>query len=127
MSEAACLAEKYANSSGDNSNDREKHFNELLTSHAGVRISYDAYKAHKVKASREKWLPGSKLTSEQLFFISFAQMWCSVSDKRIGNSSQFNPEKVRVDMSVASMPEFSKVFKCATGSPMNKKKKCTLW
>lgn len=45
---------------------------------AGVKVAYHAYKKYITKYGPEQKLPGIKYTPSQLFWISGAQVWCSV-------------------------------------------------
>uniref|UniRef100_A0A8C5NCS2 Endothelin converting enzyme-like 1 n=1 Tax=Gouania willdenowi TaxID=441366 RepID=A0A8C5NCS2_GOUWI len=79
----------------------------------------------------ERPLPGLKYTHEQLLFIAFAQNWCM---KRRSQSiylqlltDKHAPEHYRVIGSVSQFDEFSRVFHCPKGSPMNPVDKCSVW
>ena len=89
----------------------------------------------------EKWLNANKnaketlpkinATSEQLFFLNFAQLWCSsLRPEAIRNrlkSALHSPGKYRVIGTLSNFKEFAHVFKCPLGSPMNPLKKCSVW
>ncbi|KAG0246357.1 Endothelin-converting enzyme 2, partial [Actinomortierella ambigua] len=77
-------------------------------------------------------LPGlEKYTRDQLFFVSYAQLWCSKSTPEMAESSLIldthAPSKWRVNGPVQNTPAFAQAFKCAEGSPMNPAKKCAVW
>lgn len=40
---------------------------------------------------------------------------------------EHSPSKFRVKGVLSNMPEFSEVFQCAPGRPMNPEKKCRVW
>ena len=78
-------------------------------------------------------LPGlTQYTNEQLFFISFSQVWCanyypdSWTLKKL-TSDEHSPENARVNGSVSNSKYFAKAFNCPAKSPMNPKEKCTIW
>ena len=66
------------------------------------------------------------LTSEQLFFLSYAQVWCS------DNSAEYEahkmmtnthpPSSLRVLATLRNSPEFGDAFKCPRESFMNPNK-----
>ena len=71
------------------------------------------------------------MTAEQLFFVSYSQVWCN------GNTEQYEvnkmmsnphpPSKLRVLATLGNSEDFSKAFNCPKGSAMNPNKKCSLW
>eukprot|EP01094_Clydonella_sp_ATCC50884_P021748 TRINITY_DN4863_c0_g1_i1.p1 TRINITY_DN4863_c0_g1~~TRINITY_DN4863_c0_g1_i1.p1 ORF type:complete len:754 (+),score=259.49 TRINITY_DN4863_c0_g1_i1:107-2368(+) len=71
------------------------------------------------------------MSAEQLFFLSYGQVWCSVStDKRAAfliENDVHSPGKARVNLPTSQMDEFSKAFDCPVGSPMNPPQKCAVW
>lgn len=70
-------------------------------------------------------LPGLDVTSKHLFFVNFAQFFCSIFTKE---EKQLKIAwKFRVNRPVANFEEFAKVFKCHSGSSMNPKDKCSMW
>jgi endothelin-converting enzyme len=77
-------------------------------------------------------LPGlDNYTPEQLFFISYGRLWCTMMTPGalvdyIG-SNPHSPGKWRIIGAVQNSPDFAKAFKCKSGSPMNPVKKCEVW
>lgn len=73
------------------------------------------------------------LNKDQMFFVGFAQFYCSVySAKDMSYILKFDehaPDSVRVMASVANHPEFAKVFQCPKKSPMylDEASRCKLW
>lgn len=125
FSDAKCLAEQ---SSANAAAHSEQYLSDVLASNGGLKLSYRAYKAHERSSGKGKWLPGTKLNSDQLFFVSFAQVWCSAKDTRNSSSGVGSiPQQVRVDMAASNMPSYAKAFKCARSTPMNPKKQCNVW
>ncbi|XP_013119321.2 membrane metallo-endopeptidase-like 1 [Stomoxys calcitrans] len=64
----------------------------------------------------------------QLFFISFAQLWCSdVHPKFKDLQGTHAPSKYRVIGSLSNFEGFSQVFQCPSGSEMNPSTKCVIY
>ncbi|XP_067943598.1 endothelin-converting enzyme 1-like isoform X2 [Watersipora subatra] len=105
---------------------------ENIADNGGVPVAYKAY-LQKIEDSGEKpmTLPGLGLNDDQLFFLSFAQMWCSKSTPEIDQTSLaynlHSPSKYRVQGTFSNNAAFSEAFKCAPGSPYNPKIKCKIW
>ncbi|CAF3701692.1 unnamed protein product [Adineta steineri] len=139
---AQCFIEQY-----DKYRIGNEHINGLLTldeniaDNGGLRIAYTAYKRYLkrhhllsmkyIKHQQQQLLPGLNLTDEQLFFIGFAQTWCTKTTFENANialstDTHAHP-KYRVIGSLSNMPEFSKAFKCLKGSSMNPEKRCEIW
>ncbi|XP_061638499.1 endothelin-converting enzyme-like 1 isoform X2 [Phyllopteryx taeniolatus] len=104
---------------------------ENIADMGGLKLSYYAYQKWVREHGPERPLPGLKYTHEQLFFIAFAQNWCM---KRRSQSiylqlltDKHAPEHYRVIGSVSQFNEFSRVFDCPKGTPMNPVDKCSVW
>uniref|UniRef100_A0A3Q2Y619 Endothelin converting enzyme like 1 n=1 Tax=Hippocampus comes TaxID=109280 RepID=A0A3Q2Y619_HIPCM len=104
---------------------------ENIADMGGLKLSYYAYQKWVREHGPERPLPGLKYTHEQLFFIAFAQNWCM---KRRSQSTYLQlltdkhaPEHYRVIGSVSQFNEFSRVFHCGKGTPMNPVDKCSVW
>uniref|UniRef100_A0A7N8XJS1 Endothelin converting enzyme like 1 n=1 Tax=Mastacembelus armatus TaxID=205130 RepID=A0A7N8XJS1_9TELE len=105
---------------------------ENIADMGGLKLSYYAYQKWVREHGPERPLPGLKYTHEQLLFIAFAQVnWCM---KRRSQSiylqlltDKHAPEHYRVIGSVSQFDEFSRVFHCPKGSPMNPVDKCSVW
>ena len=85
-----------------------------------------------IKANgQEKQLPDLDLSPRQLFWISFARLFCTAySDKllrKLVTGEQHAPNEFRVRGVVQNSHEFSKDFKCSPDSTMNSKRKCEVW
>lgn len=76
-------------------------------------------------------LPGINLTADQLFFMSFAQVWCGdMRREAIINAIRtgvHTPGKYRVIGSLSNSPEFAKAFDCDLKDQMNPSSKCSVW
>ena len=90
-----------------------------------------AYEKWMANHEPELALPGVNLTNHQLFFIGFAQVWCSVSTVESQRLQILNdphsPAEFRVIGTLSNSPEFAQLFNCPPDSPMNPKEKCKIW
>ena len=74
-----------------------------------------------------------KYTHEQLFFMSFAQLWCGKIQKEAAiewlQTDQHSLYHGRVNLALINQKEFAKAFHCPAGSAMNpgEGKRCTVW
>uniref|UniRef100_A0A914CI21 Uncharacterized protein n=1 Tax=Acrobeloides nanus TaxID=290746 RepID=A0A914CI21_9BILA len=106
---------------------------ENIADNGGVKEAFRAYRSYVQKLGREeKRLPGFEdYTNDQIFFISYAQVWCGHSKpEALIHQILVNPHspmKFRVNGVLANQPEFAASFKCPLGSKMNPKKKCSVW
>lgn len=105
---------------------------ENIADNGGFRASQMAYKNWLISNhTQEIRLPGLEFTNEQLFFISFAQAYCSNSrptqDYLATLSDPHSDERFRVIGVLSNSKEFSRAFKCPVGSAMNPKTKCAVW
>lgn len=76
-------------------------------------------------------MPGLKFSKKELFFLSYAQLWCGSVDplyRRLLESSDSHvPHKFRVIGPLSNFEQFSKEFNCPHGSGMNTLRKCKLY
>ncbi|XP_054744017.1 endothelin-converting enzyme 1 [Anastrepha obliqua] len=103
-----------------------------IADNVGTRISYHAYLNSYGKLDGDKKsIPGLNLTNKQLFFLKFAQTWCTgkddVSKVRRMKTDVHAYEEFRVTGTLQNMPEFSEAFQCKLGYDMNPLKKCVIW
>ncbi len=94
----------------------------------------EAFQAYKLWEARQKPAPPSSvpgLTSEQLFFVSWGQVWCTVATEEFqrlqGTADPHSPGRFRVLGPLSNNPDFSRAFSCAEGTPMNPKGSCEVW
>ncbi|KAH8041681.1 hypothetical protein HPB51_017483 [Rhipicephalus microplus] len=104
---------------------------ENIADNGGVKQAFKAYKSSVERWGPEPHLPGLNLTHAQLFFLTYAQIWCgttrpehAVNTIRTGNHS---PGRFRVIGVVSNSADFAKAYHCKPGSPMNPIKKCVVW
>lgn len=106
---------------------------ENLADDGGLRNAFNAYQMYsKENNLKEPGLPGlENFSSNQLFFLSFAQMWCSeYTDQSLSDTVEYDehsPQFVRVNKVLQNTAHFSEVWNCPSGSNMNPKAKCKLW
>jgi len=122
---ASIVGEENAHVNGKNTQ------GENIADNGGVRESFRAYMKSIEEQGPEPRLPGlTQYTPEQLFFVSFSQVWC----ERItvnGLLSQIlsdphSPGKFRVFGPLSNSEDFVREFNCPLG-PMNREDKCLLW
>lgn len=107
---------------------------ENIADNGGLKTAYYAYKswlAQNQHAKTELPLPGLNHTHDQLFFLSFAQVWCSASTPQAMRlqilEDHHSPARFRVIGVLSNTKEFSDAFNCPIDSPMNPKHKCEVW
>ena len=105
---------------------------ENIADNGGLKAAYQAYFGDGSQEDKNIFpVENLNLTAEQLFFVSFAQVWCN------DNSEQYEvnkiltnphpPSRLRVVTTLGNSEEFSKAFQCPAGAPMNPERKCFLW
>ncbi|XP_072047613.1 endothelin-converting enzyme homolog [Amphiura filiformis] len=104
---------------------------ENIADNGGLKESLKAYKDNEYSTIK---LPGfEKYSPEQLFFLSFAQVWCRVARPESVDSSilsdPHSPGRYRVIGTAHNSVDFAKAYKCKANSNMNPptKKKCMVW
>ncbi|XP_067048926.1 endothelin-converting enzyme homolog isoform X4 [Acropora muricata] len=132
----ACLVKQYSGYKFHGKNLKgSQTLGENIADNGGIKQAFQAYQNWKKRSRKgipEPPLPGlENFSNEQIFFLGFAQIWCSKFRDEAA-SSQINygvhsPGKFRVIGSLSNFDEFSKAFGCKKGSPMNPDKKCSVW
>ncbi|XP_050438919.1 endothelin-converting enzyme homolog isoform X2 [Adelges cooleyi] len=105
---------------------------ENIADNGGLKAAYRAYSKYLDDGRAQVFrLPGVNLDNRQMFFLSFAQVWCSSSTddglKLQIEKDMHSPFEFRVNGPLSNFDEFSEVFNCKLGTPMNPAKKCTVW
>ncbi|KAK7083032.1 hypothetical protein SK128_009243 [Halocaridina rubra] len=106
---------------------------ENIADNGGLRASWFAYKKHvEDNDKKDFYLPGlQNYNQDQLFFISFAKLWCMQYTPFALQYSVTNdrhpPGHFRVLGALQNSKEFSEAFRCPVGSPLNPERKCLLW
>lgn len=105
---------------------------ENIADNGGLKAAYHAYlELEHSEPTPPPLLPGLNLTHRQLFFVAFAQIWCSATTKEAVTlrieKEDHSPAKHRVIGTLTNVKEFSDEFKCKIDSKMNPKDKCEVW
>ncbi|XP_065890272.1 endothelin-converting enzyme homolog isoform X2 [Dysidea avara] len=102
---------------------------ENIADNGGVHTAYHAYKnvMNGTKAIKYKGL-----SEDQLFFVSFAQLYCSLfTDAALEQSTKTDPHSpgpIRVLGTLVNSEEFTEAFQCSKGSKMYPSDdRCELW
>lgn len=106
--------------------------NEDMADYGGLLTSLLAYQKILKEKGSELLLPGfTNHTSEQLFFLSFANFFCNdITDngKKFSLYDVHTPQEFRLIGSVINSKEFSRIWNCPNGTNMNPtEQKCKLW
>jgi predicted metalloendopeptidase len=74
---------------------------------------------------------GLPYTPKQLFWVSFAQTWCTkYRDEKLKQqilTGVHSPAHFRVLGSVSNVEDFANDYNCPLGSNMNPKQRCSVW
>ncbi|XP_022784780.1 endothelin-converting enzyme homolog isoform X5 [Stylophora pistillata] len=128
-----CLVDQYSSYEFHTKNLKgEQTLGENIADNGGIKQAFQAYQNWKKRRGPEPPLPGLKnVTNEQLFFLGFAQIWCSKyrpeTAMRQVDYGVHSPGKFRVLGSLSNFDEFAKAYKCSKGSRMNPEIKCAVW
>mmetsp|Transcript_4057 Transcript_4057/g.5999 ORF Transcript_4057/g.5999 Transcript_4057/m.5999 type:complete len:691 (+) Transcript_4057:18-2090(+) len=103
---------------------------ENIADNSGSRVSYKAYQdVIGSRGTQPSIVDG--LTNNQLFFVSYAQTWCSKTRKaealRRLEQDVHSPPRFRVIGVVQNHEAFAQTFQCAANTPMNPDHKCKLF
>lgn len=105
---------------------------ENIADNGGLREAFRAYQFYVAANGAEPHLPGlEQFTSEQLFFIQFANNWCGhETAEYLENQIQtdlHSPTRFRLIGPLSNNVDFVREFNCPAGSPMNRENKCVIW
>ncbi|BET01375.1 Peptidase family M13 [Nesidiocoris tenuis] len=133
----ACFETEYSDFTLPNVNsslikiDGKLTLGENLADDGGLKFGFNAYRTYVANHGIEAKLPGLQaFTHDQLFFLSFANVWCSEFSLQAlytALEDEHSPDFARVLVVLQNSPEFSEAFKCPRGSYMNPDHKCKLW
>ena len=96
----------------------------------GLRQALLAYRGRRARhGAAEPPLAG--LDDEQLFFVAWAQTWCTLATpeylRRQAASDRHAPARFRAIGPLMSSPEFRDAFHCESGAPMVASPLCKVW
>ena len=157
-----CIEKEYGNLttvSGEHINGLQT-LGENIADNGGLKAAFRAFTGMQSNAWKRGALPGLGLTDKQvqcnvrwqcavlhctalyklntpvlqLFFLSFAQVWCDVSTPQAAHLSALedahSPPRLRVLGTLANSASFAKEFNCPAGSRMNpgdRAGRCQVW
>ncbi|CAI5739775.1 unnamed protein product [Hyaloperonospora brassicae] len=136
---AQCLVDEYSRFSVEAEGgvqlvpvDGKKTLGENIADNGGLRVAFNAYKAHEASHGRDHDSGGNNTTDDdQLFFLSYAQTWCGkVREKTAMNSFLTNVHagsEARVNGVIMNSAAFAEAFQCPVGTRMNPVNKCVVW
>ncbi|SPP81386.1 neprilysin-2 [Drosophila guanche] len=112
---------------------------ENIADSGGLHQALSAYRSYmkqqqqdnETYPNKNEQMPGLDLSPEQLFFLGFAQLWCNAYEEEHyweELSNEHTIDKFRVLGAVTNNEEFSKIYNCPSGSPMNPQAdRCRVW
>jgi predicted metalloendopeptidase len=93
----------------------------------GVHVAFKAFQ-EKLQGIQDE---NERRSQNQLFFLSWAQSWCSNITPEFLEHLRFAdrhaPPKYRVIGPLSNLDSFSHAFQCPKGTTMNRESKCTFW
>jgi predicted metalloendopeptidase len=96
----------------------------------GVKLGVAALRAWQ-KAHPEEHRTVEGHTDEQIFFLAYAQGWCSKETpeylQMLARTNPHSPARWRVNGPMADVPAFAQAYQCKAGTPMNPGKACSVW
>ncbi|KAI6237370.1 hypothetical protein M3Y95_00257700 [Aphelenchoides besseyi] len=104
---------------------------EDFSDNAGIRAAYRAFRNMLSIDGPDDRLSGEltrQLTSDQLFFVSFAQNWCTESDFTENLfASVHSPNRARVNGVLENFAAFRDAFSCEIGGRYGPVNQCKVW
>ncbi|KAG5672752.1 hypothetical protein PVAND_002849 [Polypedilum vanderplanki] len=110
--------------------------NEDTADNGGIKLAYRAYEKwieDTQQQQQQQRLIALKFTPQQLFWISYAQFYCSVQRDEVKRSlleafEVHSLDRFRVIGPLMNAEEFSRDFKCPIKSQMNREgERCAIW
>nr|XP_031850227.1 neprilysin-1-like [Nomia melanderi] len=101
----------------------ELTLNERLSETMGLRLAYDTLdrlRSHKMRSHKEVHLPWLELVSDQLFYLTYAQMHCTKLPLTSSYISLYEdeqlPSRIRIFVSASNDRLLGDAWKCPEGS-----------
>lgn len=111
--------------------DGELVLGEAIADLAGLSLALDAFRAWEVDHADAAATPVANFSAEQLFFVSHAQLWCTVQTPEFlriwVKTDPHPPSSYRINLTMSNTPAFAEAFQCAAGTPMNPTTRCSVW
>jgi endothelin-converting enzyme/putative endopeptidase len=108
--------------------DADRTANEGFADVSGLLFAYDAYRAG---ATEDNSSVVQGLSNDQLFFLGYAQAWCTNADALAAQvMAQIDPHVpggVRVNAALRQIPAFARAFSCGSGMRMRVDRPCAIW
>ncbi|XP_033642462.1 neprilysin-1-like [Asterias rubens] len=128
---AQCMVDQYSNYVMPETNETlngKLTQGENIADNGGLK---EAYKSYKDNIVDDPLLPGLNFNQDQMFFLSFGQLWCSVFRPEGVTSyllrNRHSPGRYRVIGTMQNNEDFAKAFNCSKTSYMNPVDKCSVW
>jgi endothelin-converting enzyme/putative endopeptidase len=94
----------------------------------GVKLAFAAWRARAQGGPRAAV---AGFTPEQLFFVGYAQAWCTKVRPELARLrariDPHSPARWRVNGPLSNLPEFAAAFACPAGSGMVRAERCEVW
>lgn len=105
---------------------------ENVADNGGLRCAYDAYTVAASQVPKLVQLRGlENFEEDQLFFVSYCYKFCGVDPGGHVSERARQPshpiERLRCNVPLMNLAEFSSAFECEPGSSMNPSEKCSVW
>ncbi len=104
---------------------------ENIADMGGIKVSQRAYTRYIKEKPEAATVKVEGLSDQQLFYVAFAQTWCSLQTPQI--EQQFvkvdphSHPRWRVNGPLSQLPEFAQAFECKPNQPMNPAGRCEVW
>eukprot|EP00058_Branchiostoma_floridae_P004955 XP_002590443.1 hypothetical protein BRAFLDRAFT_62750 [Branchiostoma floridae] len=130
--QAQCMVDQYSGYTINGEHvDGKQTLGENIADNGGLKSAFHAYEDWKRRNGDEVPLPAVGLSHNQLFFVSFAQVWCDRRTEQMAHEALLtdthSPAKWRVIGTLSNSKDFARAFNCPVGSTMNPKDKCEVW
>ncbi|CAD5216049.1 unnamed protein product [Bursaphelenchus xylophilus] len=133
---AKCVIDQYGKYCFDKDNcvNGTKTQGENIADNGGIRAAYDAYQREVEMNGQDPSLPSpmiGQFSHDQLFFLSFARMWCHkpYNGREIPSKLKdvHSPGEFRTLGTLQNFPAFKKAFSCPATSTYAPSEFCSVW